>query len=186
MTRANRRCRRRAAFPERRRHVTNTTCAPKRTAEPAHQAVAKGTSIAGAVLLSARRSARASQTTLAAACGVTANTIRAWEDGSSPLTSVSMPQIKVLIAALHDAGACRLLTADLTVAAWCDLIIAAVANSEDVTSLLADPTTTDEAFGQLMAWCLKGHIPRRYRPYADGRTIVSDQALLERIRQAME
>jgi DNA-binding transcriptional regulator YiaG len=186
MTRANRRCERRAASPERRRPVTNTTCAPKRKAEPTHQAVAKGTSIAGAVLRSARRSARTSQATLAAACGVTANSIRAWEDGSSPLTSVPMPQMDALIAALHDAGACRLLTADLTVAAWCDLIIAGVANSEDVTSLLADPTTTEEAFGQLMAWCLKGHVPRRYRPYADGRAIVTQRALIERIRQAME
>ena len=97
-----------------------------------------------------------------------------------------MPQMEALIAALHDAGACRLLTADLIVTAWCDLIIAAVANSEDVTSLLADPTTTDEAFGQLMAWCLEGHAPPRYRPYANGSAIVSEQALIERIRRAME
>ena len=186
MTRVNRRCKQKATTPQRAKCAWKRTGLRARKPRPTNQTATGVGSVAGAVLYSARRSARASQTTLAAACGVTANTIRAWEDGSSPLTSVSMPQIKVLIAALHDAGACRLLTADLTVAAWCDLIIAAVANSEDVTSLLADPTTTDEAFGQLMAWCLKGHIPRRYRPYADGRTIVSDQALLERIRQAME
>src|SRR5215831_8400093 len=129
---------------------------------------------------------RRNRMSIVGSCGVTADTIRAWEDGSSPLTSAPTPQMEALIAALHDAGACRLLTADLIVTAWCDLIIAAVANSEDVTSLLADPTTTDEAFGQLMAWCLKGHVPPRYRPYAGGGAIVSEQALIERIRRAME
>jgi hypothetical protein len=72
------------------------------------------------------------------------------------------------------------------VAAWCDLIVAAVANSEDITSLLADPTTTDEAFGQLMAWCLQGHVPPRYRPYVGGQAILSERVLIERIRQAMK
>ena len=97
-----------------------------------------------------------------------------------------MPQIEAVITALHNAGACRLLTGDLTVAAWCDLIIAAVADSEDVTSLLADPITTEKAFNKLMAWCLKGRVPRRYRPYTSRRVIVSEQALIERIRQAIE
>jgi DNA-binding transcriptional regulator YiaG len=186
MTRVNRRCKQRATAPQRARCAANRAGAPVRKPRPTTQTATGVGSVAGAVLRSARRSARTSQATLAAACGVTANTIRAWEDGSSPLNSAPMPQMEALTAALHDAGACRLLTADLIVAAWCDLIIAAVANSEDATSLLADPTTTDEAFGQLMAWCLDGHVPRRYRPYADGRAIVSEQALIERIRQAME
>jgi hypothetical protein len=94
--------------------------------------------------------------------------------------------MEALIAALHNADACRLLTADLIVAAWCDLIIAAVGNSEDITSLLADPITAGETFGQLMAWCLEGHIPPRYRRYADSGAIVSEQALIEPIRRAME
>jgi DNA-binding transcriptional regulator YiaG len=166
--------------------VTNTTCAPKRKAEPAHQAVPKGTSIAGAVLLSARRSARTSQATLAAACGVTANTIRAWEDGSSPLASAPMPQMEAVIASLHNAGACRLLTADLAVAAWCDLIVAAVIASEDVTGLLADPTTTEEAFRQLMAWCLEGRVPQRYRPYAPVGPLIKAPAIIDRVRQVLD
>ena len=186
MTRVNRRCNQKATTPQRAR------CAWKRTGlqackpRPANQTGTGGGSVAGAVLRAARRSARASQATLAAACGVTADTIRAWEDGSSPLASVLMPRMEALIAALHDVGACRLLTADLIVAAWCDLIIAAVANSKDVTGLLADPTTTEEAFNQLMAWCLEGRVPRRYRPYVSRRAIVSERALIERIHQAIK
>jgi hypothetical protein len=61
-----------------------------------------------------------------------------------------------MIDALLEAGACRPLTADLTVAAWCDLIITAIAGREDVTCLLADPITADGAFDELMAWCLEG------------------------------
>jgi DNA-binding transcriptional regulator YiaG len=186
MTRVNKRCKQRTTPPRR------CKCAATRTSTSAYKRKSPGQAaaglgpVAGAVLRSARRSGHASQATLAAACGVTANTIRAWEDGSAPLTSVPMPQIEAVIAALHDAGACRLLTADLAVAAWCDLIIAAVAAAEDVTSLLADPTTTEEAFSQLMAWCLEGHVPRRYRPYASVRAILSERALIDRIRQAIE
>jgi len=175
MTRVNKRCNQRATPPRRGRCTANRAGAAGRKRKSTSQESAGVGSVAGAVLRSARRSAHTSQATLAAACGVTGNTISAWENGSSPLTSAPMPQLEALTAALHDAGACRLLTTDLIVAAWCDLIIAAVANSEDVTSLLADPTTTDEAFGQLMAWCLDGHMPRRYRPYAGGRAIISEQ-----------
>ncbi len=186
MTRVNKRCKQRAIPPRRGRCTANRAGASARKGKPISQEAAGVGSVAGAVLRSARRSAHTSQATLAATCGVTGNMINAWENGSSPLTAVPMPQIEAVIAALHDAGACRLLTTDLTVAAWCDLIIAAVAASEDVTSLLADPTTTEETFSQLMAWCLEGRVPRRYRPYASGRAIVSERALIERIRQAIE
>jgi DNA-binding XRE family transcriptional regulator len=186
MTRVNRRCKQRATTPQRQTCAANRTRTPARKPRPTNQAATGIGSVVGVVLRSARRSARASQATLAAACGVTTNTIGAWEDGSSPLTSVPMPQMEALIAALHQAGACRLLTADVAVAAWCDLIITAVAASEDVTSLLADPTTTEESFSQLMAWCVKGRVPRRYRPYVGGQAIFRESALIEQIRQAIQ
>jgi hypothetical protein len=97
-----------------------------------------------------------------------------------------MPRVDAVIAALHDAGACRLLTADLVVAAWCDLIIASVVASEDVTSLLADPIAAEKPFRELMAWCLDRRVPRRYRPYVSGQAILSERALIERIHQAIE
>ena len=163
--------------------MTSTTCPLARNPAPTRITTAGYESVAGAVLRSARRSARVSQARLAAACGVTENTIRAWENGSSPLASTPMPQVEAVIAALHDAGACRLLTADLIVAAWCDLVIAAVAASKDVTCLLADPIAAEDAFGELMAWCLEGRVPQRYRPYAATGPLIREQTLIERVRQ---
>ncbi len=166
--------------------MTSTTCPLARNLAPPRGTTAGYKSVAGAVLRSARRSARVSQARLATACGVAENTIRAWENGSSPLASIPLRQIEVVIAALHQAGACRLLTADLVVAAWCDLVLAAVAASEDTTCLLADPITTDGAFGELMAWCLEGRAPQRYRPYATTSPLVREQTLIERVRRALD
>jgi hypothetical protein len=97
-----------------------------------------------------------------------------------------MPQMEALIAALHDAGACRLLTVDLIVAAWCDLIIAAAAASEDVGSLLADPMTFERAFGELMAWCIEGRVPQRHCPYVTGGPLITDRAVIERVRRILD
>ncbi len=165
--------------------MTSSTCQlAQGVARTEHHAVSPS-SVAGAVLHSARRSARISQARLAAACGVTDKTIRAWENGSAPLTSVPMRQVQLLIAALHEARACRPLNADLIVAAWCDLVIAAVAASEDVTCLLADPITTENAFSELMAWSLDGRVPQRHLPYAPTGALVSEQPLIEQIRRAL-
>jgi hypothetical protein len=112
-------------------------------------------------------------------------TIRAWEDGSSPLAEAPMPRVDAVIAALHDAGACRLLIADLVVAAWCDLVIASVVASEDVTSLLADPIAAEKPFRELMAWCLNGRVPARHRPYAAMGRLISDPIMIERMRQVL-
>jgi hypothetical protein len=96
-----------------------------------------------------------------------------------------MPRVDAVIAALHDAGACRLLTADLVVAAWCDLVIATVAASEDVTSLLADPIAAEKPFRELMAWCLDGRVPVRHRPYAAMGRLIGEPTLIERVRQVL-
>jgi DNA-binding transcriptional regulator YiaG len=186
MTRNKKRCMRGTAASGRRRHVTNTTCSLTRNTPSTQHLTARYGSVAGAVLRSARRSAHISQARLAAACGAIEKTVRAWESGSSPLATVPMPQIAALIDALLDAGACRPLTADLTVASWCDLVITAIGAGEDTTCLLADPITADGAFGELMTWCLEGRVPQRYLPYAITGPLVHDQTLIERIRRALD
>lgn len=186
MTGNKKRCKHRATSSGRRRRVTNTTCQLERNATPTDQATARTSSPAGAVLRSARCSARVSQARLATACGVAEKTIRAWENGSSPLAAVPIQQVEAVIAALHHAGACRLLTTDLVAAAWCDLVITAVAASEDVTCLLADPITSDSAFGELLAWCLDGRVPPRYRPYAAPGPLIREQTLIEQVRRALD
>jgi len=57
------------------------------------------------------------------------------------------------------------LVTDLTTAAWCDLVIAAVADAQDVSCLMADPTAAEDAFSELLAWSVGGHRPARYHPF---------------------
>lgn len=186
MTRVNKRCKQRATPPRLGRCNANRTGGSAREAGPTDRAAVGVGSVAGAVLRSARRSARASQVWIAATSGVPENMIRAWEDGSSPLASARLPQIERVIAALHDAGACRELTADLVVAAWCDLIIATVARSEDVICLLADPIVAEKPFRELMTWCLDGRVPPRHRPYAAIGPLVSEPTLIQQLRQVLD
>lgn len=185
MTRVNKRCKQRTTPTSHGKCTANQAGASARNPRPSADRAAGLDTVAGAVLRSARRSTRVSRARIAATCSVPESTIQAWEDGSSPLASAPMPRIEAVIAALHDAGACRLLTADLVVAAWCDLVIAAVAASEDVTSLLADPITTEKPFRELMAWCLNGRVPLRHRPYAAMGRLISETTVIERMRQVL-
>ena len=122
--------------------------------------------VAGAVLRAARLSASLSEEQLVSGAGVSEATIRSWEDGSEALASVPVPQVDQLMAALRAADADPRLVADLDAAAWCDLIILALVDSEDASCLLADPLAREEAFGELLAWAIAGNVPVRYRPYA--------------------
>jgi transcriptional regulator with XRE-family HTH domain len=135
--------------------------------------------VAGVVLRGARLSAGISEASLAAASGVTKDTVRSWEDGSSPLASLPLPRFEGLEAALRDTGADQRIIADLAAAAWCDLIILAISGHEDATSLTADPVTSEDAFGELLAWSLAGRVPARYRPYAAPGPLFADSALIE-------
>jgi transcriptional regulator with XRE-family HTH domain len=141
--------------------------------------------VAGAVLRSARLSAGLSQENLAAVTGVSEETIRAWEDGSSPLASVPAPRIATLEASLKASGADSNLVADLGIAAWCDLVILAIAHHEATACLMADPIAVDPAFAELLAWCLTGRVPERHQPYAGSGPLLTDPALIERATKTL-
>jgi transcriptional regulator with XRE-family HTH domain len=141
--------------------------------------------VAGAVLRSARLSAGVSQAHLAEATGVGEETVRAWEEGSSPLASVPLPLVAAVEASLRKSGASPDVIADLGAAAWCDLVILAIADHEDTTCLMADPVTNDVAFGELLAWCLSGEVPDRYRPHAEPGPLLADSALIGQATQSL-
>jgi transcriptional regulator with XRE-family HTH domain len=121
--------------------------------------------VAGAVLRAARLSAGMSEAELAIAANLPLKAIRDWEEGSSLLAAVPLPQVERLQAALRKAGAKPSLLADFAAAAWCDLVVVAMINDEDTTCLMADPLSRDIAFGELLLWSLAGHIPPRYQSY---------------------
>lgn len=141
--------------------------------------------VAGTVLRCARRSASISCAELAATMSVTEEMVRAWEEGSSPLASVPLPQVVTLETSLRRSGANAHLVADLTAASWCDLVIVAVAGHQDITTLMADPVTRDAAFGELLTWSLAGPVPDRYRPYADPAPLLTDPRLMDQAAHAL-
>jgi hypothetical protein len=162
----------------------------KDAAGQASQRLARPGAIAGAALRGARLSAGISVAALAAPSGVTDDAIRSWEDGTSPLASVPVPQVARLEAALSASGADPQLIADLGAAAWCDLVILAITGDrydEDAICLLADPVASSGAFGELLAWYLAGRVPARYRLYAATRgPLLADSILIERAIRALD
>jgi hypothetical protein len=131
--------------------------------------------VAGAVLRAARLSAdHLTEARLAAAAGVSEEIIRHWEDGSLPLASVAAPQTERLATALRAAEADPRLVAELPVAAWCDLVILAIADNEDSGLLLADPMATEAAFRELLTWSISDQPPERYQPYANQTRLLPD------------
>ena len=121
--------------------------------------------VAGTVLRAARLSAHLSQIQLAEAVGASETDVAEWEDGTSPLAEISYPVLRRIESALASVAEPGIM-ADLPAAIWCDLAIAAMVSAEDASCLLADPTATESAFGELLAWSVSGRRPARYRPYA--------------------
>jgi len=66
---------------------------------------------------------------------------------------------------LRAAGADSRLVAELAIAAWCDLVILAITDAEDLSCLLTDPLATDPAFCELLTWSVTGQPPKRYCAY---------------------
>ena len=129
--------------------------------------------VAGAVLRAARLSARLSAVQLATEADTDEVTVRAWEDGSKSLAFAPYSQVEQLKTALLAAGSDPRLVADLDAAAWCDLVVGALANSSDVTCLLADSVACEDGFRELLAWSLTGSVPSRYGLYAVARPLVT-------------
>jgi transcriptional regulator with XRE-family HTH domain len=121
--------------------------------------------VAGTVLRAARLSALLSQIQLAEAVGASETDVAEWEDGTSPLAEISYPVLRRIESALASVAEPGIM-ADLPAAIWCDLAIAAMVSAEDASCLLSDPTATESAFGELLAWSVSGRRPARYRPYA--------------------
>jgi hypothetical protein len=150
--------------------VSTTTCLSSLTAasdiDVSPAAAPLAGVVAGAVLRAARLSARLTPAQLGEAVGVGEPVIGAWEAGCEPLADVAYPILQRLEAELAAAGAGADLVHDLTPAIWCDLVIAAVSDGQDISCLLADPTAAEPEFGELLAWSAGFCPPARYRPCA--------------------
>jgi hypothetical protein len=136
--------------------------------------------VAAAVLRAACSSARMSEAFIARASGVSKDTIWSWADGTCALASVAIWQLERLEAALLTAGAEPALVADLSPAAWCDLVLEAIAADEDTRLLLADPVAGTRAFRELLAWTVAGRIPPRYRHYSPPGPLLADPVAARR------
>ena len=141
--------------------------------------------VAAAVLRAACSSARMSEAFIARASGVSKDTIRSWADGTCALASVAVWQLERLEAALLTAGAEPALVADLGPAAWCDLVLEAIAAGEDTRLLLADPVAGTSAFRELLAWAVAGRVPARYRRYSPSGPLLADSAAARRAIKAL-
>ncbi len=138
--------------------------------------------VAAAVLRAACLSARMSEAFIARASGVSADTIRSWADGSCALASVPVPQLERLEGALLTAGAEPSLVADLSAAAWCDLVLAAITAGEDITVLLADPAASSDTFTELLGWAVADRVPARYRRYSPAGRLLAGPAASRAIK----
>jgi transcriptional regulator with XRE-family HTH domain len=126
--------------------------------------------IGGAVITAARRSGHLTRPKLARLLNVSTASLRAWENGSTPLFSVPYGQLQQLAEALGGAGAqVGQELGELLLAAQCDLLLAGMLQGfEDYAEV--PPTEGDSADAEvargLLRWALAGVIPERYRQCA--------------------
>jgi len=142
--------------------------------------------VAAAVLRAACLSARMSEAFIARTSGVSEHALQSWADGTRPLASVPVPRLERLEAALLTAGAEPALVADLATAAWCDLVLEAIAADEDTTALLADPAASSDAFSELLAWAVTGRVPARYLSHSPAGRLLADPAAADRAIKALK
>jgi transcriptional regulator with XRE-family HTH domain len=146
--------------------AANLTRLPTADESPATQLASHVGIVSGTVLRAARLSAHRTQAQLAGAIGVDEASIAGWEDGTDPLTAVAYPVLERLESELAAAEGQANLVKDLATGLWCDLVIEAIAGSQDITCLMADPAAAEDAFSELLVWSAAGHRPERYREYA--------------------
>lgn len=118
--------------------------------------------IAHMVLRTARFSAGLTCEQLAERLGVDETTVLSWEKGTMPLASLQVAEFDRLKETLLAAGAHCELVADLEAACWCDVVIEAIVQHEDIACLLADPLACNPVFKDLLAWAVAGVVPLRY------------------------
>jgi DNA-binding XRE family transcriptional regulator len=148
------------------------------TRSPAAQQPSSSSGIvAGTVLRAARLSTSLSQSQLAVAVDADEAAVAAWEDGTEPLATLPYAVVERLEATLAAARADSALVRDLTAATWCDLVIEAIANSEDIQCLMSDPIATEQAFAELVSWSIGGDRPDRYSPYVGPGPLINDCAI---------
>lgn len=137
--------------------------------------------IGGAVVQTARKSARISHRKLARMLAVSPGAMRRWEDGTCPLFCVPYEGLFRLAAALDQAGAkTRCDVAELALASQCDLLVTGMLHgTEDYAEV--PPVDEDSAEGEaardLLRWALAGVLPGRYRPFATARPLLAAEDL---------
>lgn len=137
--------------------------------------------IGGAVIRATRKSARISRRKLARIMGANPRTVRRWENGASPLFSVTYADLSRLNAAFEQAGArVRCNVGELMLASRCDLLIAGMLRGfEDYAEV--PPVDEDNAEGEaardLLRWALVGVVPQQYRAMAPARRLLTTHDL---------
>jgi hypothetical protein len=115
---------------------------------------------------------------LARALKVTAATVRAWENGTTPLFSVPHHQIQHLAAALNDAGAqAGHELSELLLASQCDLLITGMLwGFEDYAEVppIEERSTEAEKARELLRWALAGPTLVRSRQHASSRSLLDN------------
>lgn len=126
--------------------------------------------IGAAVIKAARRSAGLTRRRLARALTTSPATVRAWENGTTPLFGVDYGQICELADGLNQAGAqVGAGSSDLVLASQCDLLVAGMLHGfEDYAEVppVDEDGTAADAARDLLRWALAGQVPEPYRPYA--------------------
>ena len=126
--------------------------------------------IGGAVTKAARRSTGLTRRRLARTLAVSPSAVRAWENGTCPLFSVSYDQLRRLAGALDESDAkVRYEVGDLVLASQCDLLVTGMLRGfEDYAEVppVDEDGAESEVARELLRWALTGILPDRYRPWA--------------------
>jgi len=139
--------------------------------------------IGGAVVQAARRSTGLTRRALARLLAVSPATVRGWENGITPLFTVSYARLRELAEALTQAGAqAGRVLGDLVLASQCDLLVSGMLHSfEDYAEVppVEEDTAEGEAVRGLLRWALIGMVPERYRAHARPGPLLDEPSVIQ-------